>query len=40
MAILIIILFILALFIAASCVKIVPQATAIVLERLGAYRDT
>ena len=36
----IIILFILALFIAASCVKIVPQATAIVLERLGAYRDT
>ena len=40
MAILIIILFILALLIAASCVKIVPQATAIVLERLGAYRDT
>ena len=36
----IIILFILALLIAASCVKIVPQATAIVLERLGAYRDT
>ena len=40
MPVLIIILFILALFIAASCIKIVPQATAIVLERLGAYRDT
>lgn len=40
MIILIIILFIFALLIAASCIKIVPQATAIVLERLGAYRDT
>ena len=40
MPVLIIILFILALFIAASCIKIVPQATAIVLERLGSYRDT
>ena len=40
MPVLIIILFILVLFIAASCIKIVPQATAIVLERLGAYRDT
>ena len=40
MPVLIIILFILALFIAASCIKIVRQATAIVLERLGAYRDT
>lgn len=29
-----------ALFIGASCVKIVPQATALVLERLGAYRAT
>ena len=28
------------LIIAASCIKIVPQANAIVLERLGAYRAT
>ena len=28
------------LLILASCIRIVPQAQAIVLERLGAYRDT
>ena len=28
------------LIVAASCIKIVPQANAIVLERLGAYRAT
>lgn len=36
----IIIIGILALLIAASCIKIVPQAYAIVLERLGAYKTT
>lgn len=30
----------LALLILASCIKIVPQAYAVVLERLGAYRTT
>ena len=34
------ILAILALIILSSCVKIVPQAQAMVVERLGAYRDT
>ena len=36
----IIIIIILALIIASSCVKVVPQAYAIVLERLGAYQAT
>ena len=31
---------ILALIIAVSCIKIVPQAQAYVIERLGAYQDT
>lgn len=36
----IIILFILILLILTSCIKIVPQAQAVVLERLGAYQST
>ncbi|MBT9779124.1 peptidase [Clostridium sp. MCC353] len=36
----IIILLLLILLILTSCVKIVPQAHAMVVERLGAYRDT
>ena len=35
-----IILIIVALLIAVSCVKIVPQATACVVERLGGYLET
>ncbi len=35
-----IVFIVIALLIGASCVKIVPQATALVLERLGAYRAT
>ena len=31
---------ILVLFVLTSCVKVVPQAYAVVLERLGAYRAT
>ena len=31
---------ILALWVLASCIRIVPQAYAVVLERLGAYRAT
>ncbi len=31
---------IVALMVLASCVKIVPQASALILERLGAYRGT
>ena len=34
------ILFIVVLMIVISCVKIVPQAKAYVIERLGAYQDT
>ena len=34
------IIMILVLWILASCIRIVPQASAIVLERLGAYRAT
>ncbi len=34
------ILAILALIILSSCVKIVPQAQALVVERLGAYQGT
>lgn len=36
----ILVLLILVLLILASCIKIVPQATAIVLERLGGYQAT
>ena len=36
----VIIICILALWILASCIRIVPQAYAVVLERLGAYRIT
>ena len=35
-----ILLLVVALFIAASCVKIVPQASAYVVESLGKYKDT
>ncbi|MDO4273762.1 MAG: SPFH domain-containing protein [Eubacteriales bacterium] len=35
-----VVIIILALWILASCIRIVPQAYAIVLERLGAYRAT
>ncbi|MDO5337611.1 MAG: stomatin-like protein [Eubacteriales bacterium] len=38
--IILVILIILALWILASCVRIVPQAYAVVLERLGAYQAT
>lgn len=38
--IILVVFLVLILLIAASCVKIVPQATALVLERLGAYRAT
>lgn len=36
----IIILIVIVLIIAVSCVKIVPQAHAFVIERLGAYSAT
>ncbi len=36
----IIIVAVIILIILASCIKIVPQAQAVVLERLGAYKDT
>ena len=36
----ILIMLILAIAIVASCIKIVPQAQAYVVERLGAYQDT
>ena len=36
----ILIILILAIAIVASCIKIVPQAQAYVVERLGAYQDT
>ncbi|MCD7885475.1 MAG: SPFH/Band 7/PHB domain protein [Lachnospiraceae bacterium] len=38
--VLVIILILVALWILASCIKIVPQAQAIVLERLGGYQAT
>ncbi|HIQ97124.1 MAG TPA: SPFH/Band 7/PHB domain protein [Candidatus Limivivens merdigallinarum] len=38
--ILIVILLIVILLVLISCIKIVPQATAIVVERLGAYKAT
>ena len=38
--ILVIVLIIILLLILASCLKIVPQAHAYVIERLGAYQGT
>ena len=38
--VLIAVLVALALIIIASCVKVVPQANAYVIERLGAYKQT
>ena len=38
--IVIVIFLIIVLFILASCIKIVPQASALILERLGAYKAT
>ncbi len=38
--IILLVILILAVIIAASCIKIVPQAQAYVVERLGAYQDT
>ena len=35
-----VILVVIALVIAVSCIKIVPQAYAFVVERLAAYQDT
>lgn len=35
-----VIIFVLALFVLISCIKIVPQAQAVVVERLGAYHGT
>ena len=34
------ILFLIVLIVLASCIRIVPQAQALVVERLGAYLDT
>ena len=39
MEFLILVVFIVILLLLASCVKIVPQANAYVVERLGAYQD-
>ena len=36
----IIVLLVLVLWVLSSCIRIVPQAYAVVLERLGAYRAT
>ncbi len=38
--IVLLIILVLVIMIAASCIKIVPQAQAYVMERLGAYQDT
>lgn len=38
--IVILLILVLAIIIVASCIKIVPQAQAYVVERLGAYQDT
>ena len=40
MPVLITVLILVLLIIFASCIKIVPQATALVMERLGAYNGT
>ena len=39
-AIFLIVIFIIALWVFVSCVRIVPQAYAVILERLGAYQAT
>lgn len=36
----IVIVVVIALLIVVSCIKIVPQASAVILERLGAYKAT
>ena len=38
--ILVVILVVLVLLVLASCIRIVPQAQAFILERLGGYRST
>ena len=40
MGILLLILVVLIVWILVSCIKIVPQAKAMVVERLGAYQAT
>ena len=40
MPVLVAVLVLVILIIFASCIKIVPQATALVMERLGAYNGT
>ena len=40
MEVILIIIVVLLVWIAISCVKIVPQAQAYVVERLGAYQGT
>ena len=40
MGIIVVVFFILVLIIAASCIKIVPQAQALIIERLGMYKAT
>lgn len=40
MGLIVLILFLIVLWIAASCIRIVPQAQAYVVERLGAYQGT
>lgn len=40
MLIVLAILILIILMLLASCVKIVPQTTALVIERLGAYNGT
>lgn len=39
-AVVITLIFVIVLVMLASCIKIVPQANAIIVERLGGYRDT
>ncbi|MBQ8688520.1 MAG: peptidase, partial [Ruminococcus sp.] len=38
--IILLIILLLIIMLIASCIKIVPQAQAFVVERLGAYQDT
>ena len=35
-----VIFIVIVLMIAASCIRIVPQAHALIVERLGMYKDT
>ena len=35
-----IVFLVIVLIIAASCIRIVPQAHALIIERLGMYKDT